>query len=154
MSGKRPDKIKLEVGRPPSALKFTDNLGEGKRGVSLYAMKLLEALNIDGAIKIKLDDSYMRAQLRARAKKLCLKLLFSPDGEFLWVKPIRVDGQAKRLLLYLREPRTRPELETIRAKQQIEIDLEAELERQLKDGVIEINHGAFRLTAKGKEMVA
>src|ERR1700677_4080670 len=127
---KRPAKgVKLTVVKPAAHLHFTDSIGQ--RGISIYTVKLSEALNSGGVVQILAADSYMKHQLKQTAKKLGLKLVYALDGEFLYVKPIALDGEQKRLLLLLREPRTENEL----AGKKLELDLKASLSQLAGSGL-------------------
>lgn len=146
MGIKRPDNIKLEVVKAPSGIRFADSVG---RADSVYQRKLSEALATDSTIKINAADAYMRVQLRKAAEKLRLRLVYGIEGEFMYVKPIAVDGELKRLMLLLREARTVNELEGAK----LELHLGKSLERLDKDKLAHslTKGGATRwvLTEKG-----
>jgi hypothetical protein len=146
---KRANKVKLDVVKPPSHLHFSDDLG--KRGVSVYVKKLSEALNASGAVQIAAGDSYMRFQLRGAAKKLKLKLVYALDGDFLYVKPLAIEGEQKRLMLLLREPRTLNELMAVK----LELHLPNTLAEWARQGLAHsITKGAVErwvLTEKGMD---
>lgn len=146
---KRGTKVKLEVAKPPSALKFSENL-LGGRGISIYAAKLSEAISADAAIRVMADDHYMRHQLRAQAKKMKLRLVFAIEGEYLWVRPLLVEGEQKRLLLWLREPRTLNELHA----KGLELDIDSELQRLVRAGLVVLQKGQYHLTGEGMKLVA
>lgn len=128
----RASKIKLQVAKPPTNLHFSDSLG--KRGVSVYVRTLTEALNSGGAVQIAADDQYMRNQIRMAAKKLSLRLAYALDGDVMWIKPLAMDDQEKRLLLLLREPRSLSELEAAK----LELHLRNTLARLAKDNVAHV----------------
>src|SRR5271155_739340 len=129
---KRPNKIKLEVVKAPSDLHFSDSLG--KRGISIYVEKLSEALNSGGVVQIAKDDTYMRTQLKNSAKKLGLRLVYALAEDFVYVKPIAVDGDRKRLLLLLREKRTLNELRAAT----LQLDLNSTLAEFRKQGIAHV----------------
>lgn len=140
---KRPLKVKLEVVKPPANLHFSDSVGQ--RGVSIYIAKLSEALNSGGAVQIKSDDSYMRFQLRAAAVKLKVKLVYALDGEHLYIKPLAIEGEQKRLMILLREPRTVAELQT----KKLELHLENSLADFARQGLAHLHKNNWVLTEKG-----
>jgi hypothetical protein len=144
---KRPTKVKLEVGTPPASVRFSDS---SYTAGSVYVQKLQEALNSDKAVKITTTDSYMRNQLRQAATKLKVKLLFANDGEFQWVKPVAVEGELKRLMLWLREPRTVAELEG----KKFELHLSNSLQQLAKDSLAVFAKEKWALTDKGQKAVA
>ena len=140
---KRAAKVKLEVVKPGAHLHFSDSVGQ--RGISIYTLKLTEALNKGECVQIMKDDAYMKHQLKATAKKLCLKLVYALDGDFLFVKPIAVDGDLKKLMLMLREPRTENEL----AAKKYELHLKNALAKLAADGLAHFHREKWVLTEKG-----
>lgn len=144
---KRATKVKLEVVKPASHLRFVDSLGQ--RGVSIYVKAITEALNTDSAVKIMADDAYMRFQLKAAAKKLSVKLLFALDAEHLYVKPMMVEGENKRLMLLLREPRTENEL----MSKKLELHLPNTLKKLAADGLAHVHREKWVLTEKGMDAI-
>ncbi len=144
---KRPTKPKLEVGSPPSTARFSESSYDAS---SVYVRTLSEALSSDKAVKIAATDAYMRNQLRKAASKLKVKLLFAADGDFQWVKPVAIAGEQKRLMLWLREPRTMVELET----KKLELHLPKTLQSLAADGLAQKNGDSWKLTPKGLEVVA
>lgn len=140
---KRAANVKLNVVKPAAHLHFSDSIGQ--RGISIYVLKLSEALNTGGAVQIMASDAYMKYQLKAAAKKLALKLVYALDGEFLYVKPIAVDGDIKRLLLLLREPRTENEL----MAKKLELHLKNSLSKLAADGLAHFHKEKWVLTEKG-----
>lgn len=144
---KRPSKVKLEIVAPPSHLKFVDSIGHG---TSVYIQKLLEALNAGRAIQIVASDHYMRSQLRQAAVKLKLKLLYALDGDALYVKPVQIEGELKRLVLLLRERRTLAELQS----KKLELHLDNSLTQLAKDGIAHAIGDKWVLTEKGLDTLA
>lgn len=142
MKGKRPDKIKLDVVKAPQGLMFTEFIG---RKDSVYVSKLTEALNSASVIAITASDMYFRQQLQNAAKKLKVKLVFAKQGELLYVKPIAVDGELRRLILLLREPRALVELQA----KKLELHLENSLAGLAKDGLAHFRKEKWQLTEKG-----
>lgn len=144
---KRPAKPKLDVVKPPAAIKFVETLGWGKG--SVYALKLTEALNADACVLIKNDDAYMKHQLRVAAKKMKLRLVYGLSGDDLYIKPIMLDGELKRLMLWLREPRTVLELES----KKLELDLQKALQQLARDGTAQVVKDKWVLTEKGQKVL-
>jgi hypothetical protein len=140
---KRAVKEKLEVVKPASNLHFSDSIGQ--RAVSVYTKALTEALNTGGAVVIMLADAYMKHQLKASAKKLGVRLVFAIDGDKLYVKPLVVEGDIKRLMLFLREPRTENEL----MGKKLELHLKNTLAKLAQDGVAHFYRDKWVLTEKG-----
>ena len=140
---KRSTKVKLEVVKPAAHLHFSDTIGQ--RGISIYMQKLSEAMNTGGAVQIMKDDAYMRHQLKKTAAKLNVKLVYALDGDFLYIKPIAVDGDLKRLLLLLREPRTVNEL----MAKKLELHLQNSLSKLAADGLAHLYKEKWVLTEKG-----
>lgn len=145
---KRGDKVKLEVVKASSHLKFVESLG--RRGVSVYVLKLTEALNSDSVVQIDAGDAYMKHQLNLAAKKLQIKLLYALDGKYLFIRPVLLDGELKRLMLWLREPRTSPELES----KKFELHLSNSLASLARDAMAHCVKDKWVLTDKGKAAIA
>lgn len=139
----RPKNIKLEVLPVPPLLRFE----ESARRDSLYRRKLEEAINSSGAIRIMLADKYMAHQFKAAAKKMHVKLLFADQGEFLWIKPVVVDGDVKRLILLLREPRSLMQLQGAK----LELHLQNTLSQLAGDRVAHYHKEKWVLTEKGMD---
>jgi hypothetical protein len=140
---KRATKVKLEVIKPAAHLHFSDSVGQ--RGISIYTQKLSEALNTGGVVQIMAGDAYMKHQLRKSAEKLNLKLVYALDGDFLYVKPLAVDGDLKRLMLLLREPRSENEL----MSKKLELHLKNALSKLAADGLAQFHKEKWTLTEKG-----
>jgi hypothetical protein len=140
---KRATKVKLEVIKPAAHLHFSDSVGQ--RGISIYTQKLSEALNTGGVVQIMAADAYMKHQLKVTAKKLNVKLVYALDGEFLYVKPLAVDGDLKRLMLLLREPRSENEL----MSKKLELHLKNTLAKLAADGLAHFHKEKWVLTEKG-----
>jgi hypothetical protein len=87
----------------------------------------------------------MRHQLKKTAAKLNVKLVYALDGDFLYIKPIAVDGDLKRLLLLLREPRTVNEL----MAKKLELHLQNSLSKLAADGLAHLYKEKWVLTEKG-----
>ncbi len=138
-------KVKLEVVKPAAHLHFSDNIG--RRGISIYVLKLTEALNKGDCVQIMQDDGYMRTQLKIAAKKLNLKLVYALDDGFLYVKPLAVDGEQKRLLLLLREPRSENEL----MGKKLELHLKNTLTQLAADGLAHVHKEKWVLTERGMD---
>jgi hypothetical protein len=146
---KRGAKVKLEVVKPPLTLHFSDSVGT--RGISVYVTKLSEALNQGGAVQIDAEDAYMKHQLRGAAKKLGLRLVYALADGFLYVKPLVIEGDRKRLLLLLREPRTMNELHAAKFELHLPNTL-TELEKQgLAHVRVKGNVEKWTLTEKGMD---
>lgn len=144
-SYKRPSKIVMQIEAPPTALVFHESLG---RRDSVYVQRLSEALQSCKAVKIVASDTYLKSQFSQAAKKLKVKLVFATDNGHLWIKPIAIEGELKRLMTWLREPRTLGELESKR----FELHLANSLDRLKKDGLAMNNKdGRWLLTSKGLE---
>lgn len=143
---KRPSKVKLEVMKAPPNLIFTETMG---RTDSVYVRKLQEAIQSGSVIQIANGDSYMKLQLRAAAKKISAKLLYAESGEFIYVKAVIVEGEAKRLMLLLREGRTFAELQS----KKLELHLANALNGFVKDGLAHEHRGKWVLTEKGMDAV-
>ncbi len=142
---KRATKVKLEVVKPSADLHFSESVGQ--RGISVYVKTLSEALNTSGAVKIMSADAYMKHQLKKAAEKLNLKLVYALEGEFLYVKPLVVEGEQKRLMLLLREPRTENEL----MGKKLELNLPNTLKKLAADGLAHINRDKWVLTERGMD---
>lgn len=140
---KRATKAKMEVVKPAGHLHFSDSIGQ--RGISIYLVKLTEALNTGGAVQIMKDDAYMKHQFKKTAKNLGVKLVYALDGDFLYIKPIALDGDLKRLMLLLREPRTLNEL----MAENLELHLQDTLSKLAADGLAHLHKEKWVLTAKG-----
>jgi hypothetical protein len=134
---------KLEVVKPALSLHFTDSLGQ--RGISIYVAKISEALNAGAAVKISSKDQYLRSQLQQAAKKLNVRLVYALDGDFLYVKPLAIEGEKKRLVLLLRESRSLNELKG----KNLELHLENTLAELAKEGLAHLHKEKWVLTAKG-----
>lgn len=145
----RPDKIKLEVvSHPPANLKFVDTIGQRYK-TSIYVRKLMEALNQSGYVVIMADDGYMRHQIRKAAGKLKLRLTYALDGDKLYIKPAQIEGEMKRLVVLLREPRTLAELEA----KKLELHLDKTLSSMAADGTAHLHKGKWVLTGKGMDLL-
>jgi hypothetical protein len=140
---KRATKVKLEVIKPAAHLHFSDSVGQ--RGISIYTQKLSEALNTGGVVQIMAGDAYMKHQLKKSAEMLNLKLVYALDGECLYVKPLAVDGDLKRLMLLLREPRSENEL----MSKKLELHLKNTLAKLAADGLAHFHKEKWVLTEKG-----
>lgn len=138
---KRAGKVKLEVVKPAAHLHFSDTIGQ--RGI--YTQKLSEALNTGGVVLIMAGDAYMKHSLKKAAAALNMKLMYALDGDFLYVKPLVVDGDLKRLLLLLREPRTENEL----MAKKLELHLRNSLAKLAGDGLAHFHKEKWVLTEKG-----
>ena len=99
----------------------------------------------DKCLKLRRGDASSLMQIRAKAKKTNLILLFAEDGDFVYVSAFLPDENQSRLYLLLREPRT---LDELRAKR-IELNVEQELQRLLARGHAEFRKSKWQLTAKG-----
>ncbi|HXI38524.1 MAG TPA: hypothetical protein VNH83_01030, partial [Bryobacteraceae bacterium] len=119
----------------------------GKRGISIYTQKLTEALNTGGVVQIMVTDAYMKHQIKSTAKKLGLKLVYALADDFLYIKPIALDGEQKRLLLLLREPRTENELKA----KGLELHLKDTLSQLAGSGLAHILRDKWVLTEKGMD---
>ena len=139
---KRPSKVKLEVVKIPAGLVFAERVGVGN---SIYVQKLQQALGTGSVIQIAAGDSYMRSQLRTAAKKIKARLVFAVSGEFEYVKPLIVEGEAQRLMVLLRAPRTLAELES----KKFELHLSHTLADFAKNGLAHEHNGKWVLTEKG-----
>lgn len=139
---KRPAKITFEIVAAPTALQFADKLASSK---SIYIEKLNTALGKGQVIAISQADKYLVYQLKAAAKKINCKLVYAVEGERLYIKPILVTADLKRLLYLLREPRTMNELRAAK----LEIALENELSKLAGDGMAHIHKDKWVLTEKG-----
>jgi hypothetical protein len=144
---KRPaaGRTKLDVVKPPSNVHFLDSIGT--RGGSVYVLRLTEALNSGGAVRIVADDHYMRSQLRQASVKLKLKLVYALDGDVLYIKPVAIGEELKRLILWLREPRSVAELEG----KKLELHLNNSLQSLAKDGLAHLHKDKWVLTEKGMD---
>lgn len=146
---KRPSRIKLSVIKPPAGLIFTEAI-RGTGGI--YVKRLTQALSTDSVVQIAKDDKYMLNMLRAAARKLKVKVLLAEQGEFLYFKPLAVEGEHKRLMLLLREPRTDVELQA----KKLELHLPNTLADLAKDGLAHQianggNKGKWALTERGMD---
>ena len=139
---KRASKVKLEVVKIPAGLVFVERL-RGKE--SIYVRKLQEALASGSVVQISAGDAYMRSQLSQAAKKIKARLVFAAHGEFEYVKPLIVEGEAQRLMILLREPRTFAELEA----KKLELHLTNTLADFAKNGLAHEHRGKWVLTEKG-----
>jgi hypothetical protein len=139
---KRPDKIKCDVVKVPAGLVFSERIG---RTGSLYMDKLNEALASGSVIQIVEKDTYLRHQLKKAADKLKVKLVFAAAQGYIYIKPIAIEGESKRLLVLLREPRTVAYLQT----KKLELHLENTLTQFMSDGLAHLVKGAWVLTEKG-----
>jgi hypothetical protein len=143
---KRPDKPKIAVVPIPPGLCFSDSVG---RSDSVYQRMVVQALNAGQAVKIMANDAYMRHQLKKAAEKLKVKLVYAAAGEELYVKPIAIDGELKRLVLLIREPRTISEIQSAK----LELHVENSLSGLAKDGLAHVKtirgEQRWTLTEKG-----
>lgn len=148
MSRNRPNKVTFEVVKPHLGLHFVESVGS--KGTSIYITKVIEALNTGSAIKINVADSYLKNQIRATAKKLKFRLVYALEGDFLYMKPLKIEGEQERLILLLREPRTLDELKG----KNLELHLANSLGDLAKNGLAHLNKGKWVLTEKGFDQVA
>ena len=142
----RPSKVVMAVEKPPTALIFHESLG---RRDSLYTKKLSEALQSGSCVKIVAGDAYLKSQFATAAKKLKVRLVFASDSGHLWIKPIAVEGELKRLVTWLREPRTVVELEGKR----FELHLLNSLDQLKRDGLAHLGKQGWVLTEKGMDVL-
>ena len=138
----RPAKVTISVEKPPTQLTFHESLG--RRG-SVYVRKLAEALQSGACVKIVAGDAYLKSQFSTAAKKLKVKLVFASDNGYLWIKPIAIEGELKRLMTWLREPRTVVELEA----KKFELHLLNSLAQLKSDGLAHLSKNGWVLTEKG-----
>ena len=145
---KRPNKTKFEVVRTmPPGLVFLDEIcGKG----SIYVTKLNEALTSGDAVQITAGDAYMKQQLKMAAKKLKVKLVYAIQDDSLFVKPVAIDGERKRLMLLLREPRSISELEA----KKLELHLNDTLASFNKDGLAHLHRDKWVLIERGLDAIA
>jgi hypothetical protein len=128
-------------------LTFSEQLG---RAHSTYRDHLVQALQGNMAVTILSANKYMLQQFKNAAKKLKLRLVFAVDGDNLHIKPMRLEGEGKRLLLLLREPRTLSELKS----KGLECDLDTELKIALGRGVVkEAGKGRYQCTEAGLKLL-
>lgn len=80
--------------------------------------------NPDQALKILSSDLSSLTQLRTKARKIGLNLLFARDATYTYIKIRQHSSNQKRLHQLLREPRTVDELST----KNLELNLKKELE--------------------------
>ena len=139
---KKLSKTKMEVVKPPSHLFFKDSLS---RRDSIYTNKLTEAVNTDSVILVLAADKYVQTQFKNAAKKLSLRLVFAEDGENVYIKPLAMTTDQKRLMLLLREPRTLAELQGSR----LELHLPNTLADFAAKGIAHIVKDKWVLTPKG-----
>jgi hypothetical protein len=144
---KRADKVKFKVIIPAANLHFSDSVGT--RGISIYTKAISEALNTGGAVQIMSGDAYMKQQLKKAAEKLSLKLVYALEGEYLYVKPLVVEGEQKRLMLLLREPRTENEL----MAKKLELHLPNTLKKLAADGLAHLHKEKWVLTERGMDVL-
>ena len=92
------------IAAAPANVCFVDSLGSQR---STYVVRLQEAFLKGQCVRITAGDSYMLSQLRMAAKKSSLRLVYgvSPDSKSIYVKPLKIEGAQKSLLLLLREVR-------------------------------------------------
>ena len=146
---KRPAKIvmrSVKLSTLPNTIVFSESLG-GR--ASIYRDKLTQAVQNDEVIVIRSDDKYLLTMFKTVARKLSLKLAFATNGDEMFIKPMKVEGDQARLMLLLREPRTKAELEA----KGLEVNLDAELRDGIKRGLIAERTGRFNLTEAGRETI-
>jgi hypothetical protein len=115
---------------------------------------LLEAVQSGKVIEVAKDDKYPLVQFKTQAKKLKLRLLFAKDGDSLFIKALRLEGDQHRLFLLLREPRTFAELEG----KKLELDLKTTLASMVAAGTVEkktsANGDRYALSRSGLQQIA
>jgi hypothetical protein len=148
---KKVDKFKCELVAAAQYQKLSFAPSLSKLGFWRERMAELAAAP-DKFLKLRGDDTSSVQQAKHRAKDLGLKLLFAREGEFVFIKAVKVEGDQKRLLLLLREPRT---VNDLKAKT-LELDIDAELKALKVEGVAELNAklGTWKLTEKGLGLIA
>jgi hypothetical protein len=100
----------------------------------------------DMMLKILASDPSSLMQLKNRAKKAGLALLFAREEEYLYIRAYIPSEEQTRLVLLLREPRTVNEL---RAKG-LTMNLEAELHTMAQRGHAVFKKEKWQLTDSGK----
>lgn len=147
---RRPDKPKIKVVDNHPNLVFSESLG---RFDGFYKTTIMEALQGDRLINILKADKYALQQFKTAAGKLKLKLVFAVDGDNLYIKPISISEDVKKMYLVLREWRTMVDLET-RARDW-ELNLKAEISKAIKDKLVYTKGSGlelqYKLTEKGMQ---
>lgn len=129
-------------------LRFSTSLARG--GFWESKINLLRG-DPDAILKINADDQSSLTQLRTKAKKLGLTLLFARNGEHVFVRAWVPSEDQTRLALLLREPRTLLELRNAK----LELNVEQEAQRLIAQGHALHRAGKYQLTEKGlDELVA
>ena len=121
----------------------------GRRG---YWEEQINLLRGDPDVMLKLvgEDVSSVMQLRQRAKKAGVTLLFAREGDFVFVRAWLPSEDQSRLVLLLREARTVNELKS----KGLEMNLEAELQSMASHGHAEYKGGKWKLTPKGTAEMA
>lgn len=153
MTTKRPTKTKLELvdfKLAPKNLIFDDGAGSRTRK-SFYKDKLIDAAQKEQFICILKEDTYLLSQFKVKAKKLKLQLAFAEHGDNLYIKVMLLEGEMKKLFLWLREFRTFNELKG----KNLELDLQNSLDESIKKGIVVYQRDklAYRLTDEGVQML-
>ena len=143
---KKIEKVKLDVIKAPANLVFGENMF---RKDSVYGMKLLEALRTDSVVRVMATDNYTIGQFRTRAKTLGLRLVFAKDDTYVYIRPIQLNEDHRKLLLLLREPRSMMELES----KHLEMNLKAELDGYIAKGLIKVVAGKYAVTTQGAAFI-
>lgn len=126
-----------------SDLVFASTLN--RRGYWEEQINLLRG-NPDTMLRIMADDASSLTQIRTRAKRSGLALLFARKDEFVFVRAWLPSEDQTRLVLLLREERT---VNDLRGKG-LTMNVEAELQALAAHGHAEFKGGKWRLTNKGK----
>lgn len=143
---KKFSKTKINICKPQNDLIFVNSF---RIHSSIYVEKLTDALNSSSVIEILREDKYVLQQFKIAAKKIHLRLFFAIKDENLYIKPVQASDEEKRLILYLREPRTLVALQSYK----LELHLINTLEKFKKDGIVHFKNDKWNLTEKGFTLI-
>lgn len=142
-----------------STRKFTCDL-VADRGLSLiftktlsrqgsWIQKLVELKASPGKLlRIRHDDQSSLTQIRRKARMVGMDLAFAREGDHVYIKYVELSEAHRRLMLYLREPRTLVELQAAKIA---DLNLEPTLREMASEGVCGLIRSKWQLTDAGVE---
>ena len=139
----------MRIVAPPADLIFAE---QKRCQRSIYQDKLQDALSAGHVIQVRADDISTISQFKTKAKKLSIKLVFAWHGEFIYIKPLQMTEDMRKLMLLLREPRTENSLRAAK----LGLNLDSVLERLVEDGMARqiktgVHANSWHATDKGLE---
>lgn len=115
--------------------------------MAFWDRKLDDLIASDGgALALAETDSSSITQIRTKAKKRGLQLLVARSNGHVYVKLFMPSEDQRRLVLWLREPRTVDDLKARR----LELDVTSELARMEVAGQAAKRNGKWQLTKEGE----